>query len=212
MKTVEIHSANRALAESFLKGKTFCITGTCEIERKYYEDYIRQYGGTVENRVTEETSYVLAGDNAFDIRSAKIQKAIELDTEIISQWTFLSLSGMRILVTTYENEPKAPRQRINYNNQPIPRHIGSARHSLSGKTFCITGTLSKGRKQFLFFIKKNGGVLKNNLSDGVNYLIAGYDAAIPETAKLHEARSKNIEVIDEKQFLDLAGIQDIYLS
>lgn len=37
--------------------------------------------------------------------------------------------------------------------------------TLAGKTFSITGTLSKGRKQYIDLIEKLGGVFKKNVSN-----------------------------------------------
>lgn len=65
---------------------------------------------------------------------------------------------------------------------------------LSGKSFCITGTLSVGRKEMAKLIESKGGVVKSSVSKGLDYLVAGDDVGKSKTDK---AAKYGTEVIDE---------------
>ena len=63
---------------------------------------------------------------------------------------------------------------------------------LEGKSFCITGSLSKPRKHFEDIIRESGGMVKN-MSRSIDYLLAGEKGG----SKLDKARSWEIPIIDE---------------
>lgn len=70
---------------------------------------------------------------------------------------------------------------------------------LSGKSFCITGTLSKPRSHFEKLIKTHGGVIKS-VSKKLDYLVAGDDAG----SKLDKAKSNGkTEILDEDSLMTL---------
>ena len=70
---------------------------------------------------------------------------------------------------------------------------------LAGKSFCITGTLSKPRTHFEQLISTNGGVIKSGVTKKLDYLLVGVDAG----SKLLKARSLNINIINEEQLNNL---------
>lgn len=72
-------------------------------------------------------------------------------------------------------------------------------NKLQGKTFVITGTLSKPRNYFEKIIIENGGSLTNSISSKTSYLIYGYDAG----SKLSKAKNLNVELLTEDDFLRL---------
>jgi DNA ligase (NAD+) len=65
---------------------------------------------------------------------------------------------------------------------------------LSGKSFCITGTLSVGRKDMAALIERHGGIIKSSVSKGLDYLVAGDKTGKSKTDK---ALKYGTEVIDE---------------
>jgi len=67
--------------------------------------------------------------------------------------------------------------------------------SLSGMSFCITGTLSKGRKEIQSDIEKAGGDVKGSVSAKLNYLVAGEEAG----SKLDKATSLGVKVLSEEE-------------
>lgn len=78
--------------------------------------------------------------------------------------------------------------------------------TLKGKTFSITGTLSKGRKAFVKMIEENGGTFKKNVSNVVNFLIVGDDAYTRDTGKLEKAYALDLFILNETEFMRmLAG-------
>ena len=68
----------------------------------------------------------------------------------------------------------------------------------SGKTFCITGSLSQSRKRIQERIKKDGGKIVSSVGGNLDILVAGEKAG----SKLVKAKSLCIEVWSEEQ-LDL---------
>lgn len=70
---------------------------------------------------------------------------------------------------------------------------------LSGKSFCITGTLSESRSHFEKLIKQEGGIIKS-VSKKLDYLVAGEEAG----SKLDKAKGNgHTQVIDEEELLEL---------
>lgn len=67
--------------------------------------------------------------------------------------------------------------------------------SLSGKSFCISGTLSKGRSEVQADIVKAGGDVKGSVSAKLNYLVAGDEAG----SKLDKATALGVKVISEDE-------------
>lgn len=75
--------------------------------------------------------------------------------------------------------------------------IVSANHNLfDGKTFVITGTLSKGREEFKKIIEDLGGKISSSVSKKTSYLVCG-DAA---GSKLDDAKKHGVTVLDEDAF------------
>jgi DNA ligase (NAD+) len=66
--------------------------------------------------------------------------------------------------------------------------------SLTGKSFCITGTLSVGRKEMSNLIESKGGIVKSSVSKGLDYLVAGENTG---ESKIKSAEKYGTVVIDE---------------
>jgi DNA ligase (NAD+) len=64
---------------------------------------------------------------------------------------------------------------------------------LAGKTFVITGTLSKPRSQVKKLIEDNGGKVTGSVSGNTDYLVCGEDPG----SKRDKARKLNVPIIDE---------------
>lgn len=65
----------------------------------------------------------------------------------------------------------------------------------SGKTICITGTLSKPRDHFVSLIEGQGGKVSGSVSKKTDYLLAGEAAG----SKLQKARDLGVKILDEEQ-------------
>lgn len=70
---------------------------------------------------------------------------------------------------------------------------------LAGKSFLITGTLSKGRNDFKKLIMENGGEWKSSVSKTLDYLVVGDSPG----GKLAKAKKANVPIITEQQFNEL---------
>lgn len=88
--------------------------------------------------------------------------------------------------------------------------------TLSGLSFCITGSLSSmSRKEFEAFVVEHGGVFKSSVAAGLSYLVtntpesgSGKNAKVAKINKSFVSeglREKEIKIITEKEFLELAG-------
>lgn len=68
---------------------------------------------------------------------------------------------------------------------------------LEGKTFLITGTLDKPRKEYEQLVISNGGKLLSAVSKNLDYLIVGKDAG----SKLAKAEKLGVKTISQDEFL-----------
>ena len=70
--------------------------------------------------------------------------------------------------------------------------------NIAGKTFVLTGTLTKfTRDEATLMIEENGGKVSGSVSKKTNIVLAGEKAG----SKLEKAKELNIEIIDEDKFL-----------
>jgi DNA ligase (NAD+) len=77
-------------AKAVLAGKTIVATGELEsFTRQQVEQAIRDAGGKVSSSVSKKTDFVLAGENA----GSKLDKALKLGVEVISEKQFLEMLG-----------------------------------------------------------------------------------------------------------------------
>lgn len=72
---------------------------------------------------------------------------------------------------------------------------------LDGKTFLITGSLSRPRKEFEELIKKNGGKMLSGVSGNLDYLVCGESPG----SKLDKAKELSINIIGEEELKGLIG-------
>ncbi len=82
--------------------------------------------------------------------------------------------------------------------KPSPKDLAFQEKPLAGKSFCITGTLSKPRKYFEDIIREAGGTVKN-ISKSVDYLLAGEKGG----SKLDKARDWGVPIIDEEELVKM---------
>jgi DNA ligase (NAD+) len=77
--------------------------------------------------------------------------------------------------------------------------IGSAKSSLSnaleGKTFVITGTLSKPRDYFRDLLKSHGATVTDSVSKNTHFLLAGENAG----SKMQKAEKLGVHVVSESE-------------
>jgi DNA ligase (NAD+) len=73
---------------------------------------------------------------------------------------------------------------------------------LAGKSFVITGTLSRPRDEFKALIEQHGGVVSSAVSAKTDYLLAGDKGG----SKLQKAEKLGVQIIDENNFNSLLNL------
>jgi DNA ligase (NAD+) len=72
---------------------------------------------------------------------------------------------------------------------------------LSGSTFCITGTLSRPRKEISLSIKSQGGKVVSSVSGNLNFLVTGESSG----SKRERANNLGVRVITESELDEMLG-------
>ena len=70
-----------------------------------------------------------------------------------------------------------------------------------GLSFCITGTLSRPRKEIEQKIEANGGTVRSSVSSALDYLVAGENAG----SKIEKAKKNLVKIISEEDLYNLLG-------
>jgi len=73
---------------------------------------------------------------------------------------------------------------------------------LRGLTFCITGALSRPRKEVAIYIKISGGKVVSSVSGKLDYLVAGESAG----SKLDKANRLGVKVLSESELAEMIGM------
>ena len=74
-----------------LENKTFVLTGTMpNLSRDETKEMIRREGGDVSSSVSENTNYVVLGENP----GSKYEKAVKAEIKIIREEEFLKILGI----------------------------------------------------------------------------------------------------------------------
>jgi DNA ligase (NAD+) len=77
--------------------------------------------------------------------------------------------------------------------------------SLIGLTFCLTGTLSRPRKEVELQIKAAGGKTTTSVSGKLDYLLAGENAG----TKLEKANRLGVKVVSESELTEMIGDSEV---
>ena len=72
---------------------------------------------------------------------------------------------------------------------------------LEGLSFCVTGSLSRPRKEIAEVIKNVGGKVVSSVSGNLDYLVAGESAG----SKLEKAMALEVKILNESELDDLIG-------
>jgi DNA ligase (NAD+) len=88
---VTVARAPRAVSDEFA-GKTFVFTGTLtRFTREEAEAEVKKRGGKAASSVSQQTTYVVAGEKA----GSKLEKAQKLGVDVIGEEDFLKMIGRR---------------------------------------------------------------------------------------------------------------------
>jgi len=173
----------RKLAEGIEKSKT------AELSRVIFAIGIRMVG--------ERAAKLLAD------RFASIEALMNATTEELVE---VAEIGPKVAeaITFYFSVP-ANRERIEKMLRlgVAPTHVSAVRGDrLAGKTLVVTGTLSRySRDEIHKLIEREGGKASGSVSAKTSYLVAGEAAG----SKLEKAKSLNVPVLTEDEFLALIG-------
>jgi DNA ligase (NAD+) len=127
--------------------------------------------------------------------NSAIDRLIEIDgigAKVASQ----ILDGLAIRADTVQRLQS--HLEIYSESKPLPNG------SLVGNTFCITGTLTRSRKEIALLIKSNGGKIVTSVSKNLSYLLAGDSAG----SKLENANKLGVEVINESQLNEMLDVKE----
>jgi len=76
--------------------------------------------------------------------------------------------------------------------------------TLTGKSFCVTGSLATmSRKEFQDIVVDNGGIAKSSVVTGLTYLVTNDTSS--GSSKNTKAQKLGVSIINENQFLDMLG-------
>jgi DNA ligase (NAD+) len=128
--------------------------------------------------------------------NSAIDQLIEIDgigAKVASQ----ILDGLAIRMDTV----RRLQSHLEIHSEATPLSNGS----LIGNTFCITGTLTRSRKEIALLIKSNGGKIVNSVSKNLSYLVAGDSAG----SKLENANRLGVEVINESQLNEMLEAEEV---
>ncbi|MBT8038025.1 MAG: NAD-dependent DNA ligase LigA [Verrucomicrobiae bacterium] len=105
---------------------------------------------------------------------------------------FQSRSGQRVLekLDSLHINPQSD------NYDPENSAFKNTNSAITGKTFVITGTLSRPRPEFKKLIESRGGKVSGSISAKTHYLLAGEKAGSKRT----KAESLNVEILSEDDF------------
>jgi len=133
--------------------------------------------------------------------SKELAKRWKTIDEIIENLVGTEIQGMGIIKQRIVDELKIRREEIlrilKHMQIQVEKKIETTR-KLSG-TFCITGTLSKPRKEIQELITKNGGKVLGGVCKGLNYLVVGEAPG----SKLSKAQVLGIKIIKEQDLLEI---------
>jgi DNA ligase (NAD+) len=108
---------------------------------------------------------------------------------------FHSTAGRRMI-----EDLRALGLKLTEDARPSPAAVGGT--DLSGKTFVVTGTLARYRREEVEdLIKKLGGKATGSVSKKTDYVVAGENAG----SKLDKARALGVQVLTEDDFEKLVG-------
>ncbi len=81
--------------------------------------------------------------------------------------------------------------------------ISETKETLSGKTFVLTGTMSRPRSEIETLIKQNGGKVSGSVSAKTSFLVAAPGEI--GTTKYQKALKLGIPIISESRLMEMLG-------
>ena len=173
------------VASAPLDGYTFVFTGALlEMTRDKAERAVRNQGANVASRVTDDTSFVVIGENAGENSFlATMSNAFLLDEQA---FLLLLTDGVEKVVPAMA-EPDVLDASVNAD-------------AFVGITFVLTGKLqSMARDEVEQAIRERGGKISSAVSKSTGYVVVGSDPG----SKLAKAEKLGVPILKEEAFLML---------
>lgn len=155
--------------KGLLLGKKICITGVLSKPRKEFESLIIQAGGELTDDVTKNTDLLVTNDP--NSGSSKLKNAAKYQITIVNEETLMGLLK---------------------GNENMATNNG-----VKGLKICITGALSKPRKEYEKAIIAAGGELADDVTKNTNILVTNDPNA--GSSKLKNAAKHGTKVISEEE-------------
>lgn len=158
-------------------------------------------------------SIFIAGLDIEGIGETMVQKLVEAGFNTIEKMcaaTVEQISSVygfaEITAETFVQGLKENKEEINtLISEGFVRLTHVEEGSLTGKSFCFTGEMvSMKRADAEALVKKNGGSCKSSVTRDLSYLVTNDTSS--GSSKNKKAAQYGIPIIDEKQFLELAGV------
>lgn len=172
--------------------------------------------GQIQNKKQLTLKQVLEASSIPNFSSARIQQIIDAGfntPDKVLSLTSLDLEplpGIQITlaekISTGISSKKAVIQSILDHVEIQKNHLPST-GKLFELTFCITGALSKPRKELEKDIENNGGKILSSVSQSLSFLITNETES--NSSKFQDAKKFGIKIITEKEFLNMISKKPI---
>ena len=138
--------------------------------------------------LSELMSMVETKDQALDTEhNPVIERLVAIDGvgETVASSLLDGLAVRRSIVLDFEDVLEITNEIVSPTSSGV----------LEGKTFCITGTLSRPRKEIALAIKASGGKVVSAVSGKLDYLVTGESAG----SKLEKAQRLGVSILNESE-------------
>ena len=185
-----------ASGPAIFAGQTVVVTGTLlKYDRIGIEAKLKELGAKVGSSVSKNTNLLIVGEKA----GSKLDKARALGVKTLTEDEFEAMVSERLAAAppapTAAPTPELP------TPAPIAQALGG-KAPLAGYTICVTGELSRLRKEIEAEIVAHGGQVASSVTKAVNLMVAGEAAG----SKLAKAQSMGIRVIDEAEYQKMIDV------
>lgn len=165
-----------------LAGITFCITGKLSVKRSVFVAKVEAAGATVASTVSKAVTHLVCSDPTTSKAATAKGKGIKIVNE---DWVDAKLAGGDgSEIDSADDHSASDDDAMDAAADGTP---------LQGMTFCITGTLSEKRADFVKKLKDAGGAVATTVTNAVTHLVC----SDPSTSKAATAKGKGIKIVDE---------------
>lgn len=170
-----------------VKGKTVVITGAFDkLSREEGEAGLKKLGARVTGSVSAKTDILFAGEKA----GSKLSKAKRLGIPIYGEAELYDLLKVKAGKVKERKKP-----------EPVAEFSGTPT-TLTGKTVCVTGTLSMEREEIEQLLRDGGARVTGSVSKKTDFLVVG----VASGSKLERAQELGVQTLTEKQMRKALGL------